>query len=48
MDQVPPPLVICLYYNWDTKGSHGPVCFSHPGAGSGKTIVPLESASISV
>ena len=36
MDQVPPPLVICLDYNWYTEVSHGPVCFSHPGAGSGE------------
>ena len=35
MDQVTPPLVIFLDYTWDTKGSHGPVCFPHPGAGSG-------------
>ena len=36
VDQVPPPLVIYLDYTWYTKGSHGPACFSHPGAGSGK------------
>ena len=36
MDQVPPPLVICLDYTLYTKGSYGPVCFSHPGAGSGE------------
>ena len=34
---MPPPLVICLDDNWDTKGNHGPVCFAHPGAGSGET-----------
>ena len=38
VDQVPLPLVIGLDDNWDTKGSHGPVCFSQPGAGSGKTF----------
>ena len=35
MYQVPPPLVICLDYTWDTKCSHGPVCFYRQGAGSG-------------
>ena len=35
MDQVPPPLVIYIDYTWGTKGRHGPVCFSHPGSGSG-------------
>ena len=35
MDQVPPPLVIFLDYTWDKKDSHGPVCFSHTGTGSG-------------
>ena len=30
---MPPHLVIGLYDTWDTKGSHGPVCFSHPGSG---------------
>ena len=30
------PLVICLDDTWDTKVSHGPVCFSQPGAGSEK------------
>ena len=33
MDQVPPPLVIVFDYTWDTKGIHGPVCFSQPGDG---------------
>ena len=28
--------MICIDYNWDTKDSPGPVCFSHPDAGSGK------------
>ena len=36
MDLVPPALVIYLDYTWYTNGSHGPVCFSHPGAGSGE------------
>ena len=48
MDQVPPPLVICIYYTWYTNGSHGPVCFSHPGAGSGGKNVTLNSAFVSV
>ena len=48
VDQVPLPLVIGLDDNWDTKGSHGPVFSSQSGAGSEKTIVPLNSASISV
>ena len=40
MDQVPPPLVIFIDYTWDTKGSHGPMCFSNPGAGSwGKNVI---------
>ena len=48
MDQVPPPLLICLDENWDTKGSYRPVCSPHPGAGSGKKTVPLNSASVRV
>ena len=48
MDQVPPPLVICLDYTWDTKGTHGHVCFSHPCAGSGGGNVTLNSAFVSV
>ena len=48
MDQVPPPLVICLDYTCDTKGIHGHVCFSHPGAGSGGKNVTLNSALVSV
>ena len=36
VDQVPPPLVICLDDTCYTKVSHGPVCFPHPGAGSEK------------
>ena len=48
MDQVPPPLVICPDYTWDTKGSHVPVCFSHPGAGYGGKNVALNSALVSV
>ena len=36
MYQVTPPLVICIEYNWYTKDSHGPLCFSHTDAGSGK------------
>ena len=34
MDQVPLLIVIGVDENWDTKGSHGHVCFYHPGAGS--------------
>ena len=34
MDQVPPPLVIFIDDTRDKKGRHGPVCFSHPCAGS--------------
>ena len=48
MYQVPPPLVICIDYNWDTKVSHGPVCFYHPGAGSRGGNVTLSSDSVSV
>ena len=48
MDQVPPPLVICLDDTWDTKDSHGPVCVSRPGVGSWKKNPPLNSASVSV
>ena len=48
MDQVPPPLVICLDYTRDTKVSHGPVFFSRPGAGSGEKNVTLNSAFVSV
>ena len=33
VDQVPPPLVIVFDDTWDTKGIHGPVCFSQPGDG---------------
>ena len=33
---MPPPIVICLDNTWDTKDSHGPLCFCHPGSGSGK------------
>ena len=36
MDQVPPPLVIFLDYTWNKNGSHGPVFFYHPCAGSGE------------
>ena len=42
MDQVPIPLVIGLDDNWDKKVSHGPVCFSHPGAGSGKSVCSIK------
>ena len=49
MDQVPPPLAIYLDYNWDTKVSHRPVCFSHPDAGSwGGGGVTLNSSFVSV
>ena len=34
MDQVPLPIVIVLDDTWDTRGSHGPVCYSQPGDGS--------------
>ena len=33
---MPLPHVIELDDNWDKKGSHGPVCFYQPGAGSEK------------
>ena len=33
---MPLPLVIGLDDNRGTKGSHGPMCFSQPGAGSEK------------
>ena len=36
MEQVLLYLMIGLDDNWDTKGSHIPVCFSQPGAGSEK------------
>ena len=42
MNQVPPPPVIGLYDTWDTKNSHGPVCFYNPGAGSGKNVCSIK------
>ena len=49
VDQVPPLLVIFLDDTWYTKGSHGPVCFSHQGANSGGGgVVTLNSSFISV
>ena len=48
MDQVPLPLIIVIDETWDTKGSHEPLYFSHPGAGSEKGFVPLKSASVIV
>ena len=48
MDQVPLPIVIGIDETWEKKGSHGTVCFSHPGAGYEKVFVPLNSASVSV
>ena len=36
MEQVSLPIVIGLDETWDTKGIHGPVCFSQPGASSEK------------
>ena len=45
---MPPPLVIGLDDTWDTKGSHVPLCFSQPGAGSEKVFDPLNSAYISM
>ena len=41
VEQVPPPLLICLDDTWDTTGSHKPVCFSHPGAGSGGRSIKI-------
>ena len=40
--------MIGLDDNWDTKGTCGPVCFSHPGAGSDLFFVLLQSDSVSV
>ena len=48
LEQVPLPLVIGIDDTWDTKGSHGPVCFYQPYYGSEKVFVLLNSASISV
>ena len=41
--------MIFLDYTWDKKYIHRPVCFSHPGAGSGGgENVTLNSAFVSV
>ena len=32
--------MICLDDTWDKKDIHGPVCFPHPGDGSGKKNCP--------
>ena len=45
--QVPAPLLIVFDDNWDTKGIHGPVCFSQPGDGYEKNVT-LNSASASM
>ena len=47
MDQGPLPHMIGLDGTWDTKGSHGPVCFHQPGVSSEKKNL-LEYASVSV
>ena len=39
---MPLPIVICLDDTWDTKCSHGTVCFSQPGAGSEKRFCSVE------
>ena len=36
------PFVTGFGDTWDTKGSHGPVCFSHPGAGYEKRVCPIK------
>ena len=36
------PFVTGFGDTWDTKGSHGPVCFSQPGAGSGKRVCSIK------
>ena len=36
------PIVIGLDDTWDKEGSYGPVCFSHPGAGSEKRFCSIK------
>ena len=36
------PIVIVFDDTWDTKDSHGPVCFSQAGAGSEKRFCSIK------